>query len=345
VKYPNEALAKVSMKTTEVLARAHSSQDLAGFKVALPQAEKAINAFSADVSRFLAEFTGSAGTVATVLQVTSAVSFAVVGALAAPILVPAAGATGSVVAAGAGVSALQSAANELGNAASGQKVDLWESAKTVAVDTFIGAATAGLGKKIPLGFVEKMAKGVVGAIAKKLPGLSPAQLQPFVVRWLTGTGEETLKSAMGEALTLVGKMAKSGKVPTPEDFDEAVKKVLITAVTGGLLKNIGNFQKKFAMESRDLLEGQVFPEALKAVMKGKNQLPPVMKAKLWSDVWGKISEEVMKAGTAKALENAKDSDEALLAAAAKAAVMRDPRLRKLMEAEIEKSMKKLKIAA
>jgi len=345
VKYPNEALANASMKACMNLGRAQGSKDLVLLKVALPQAERAVNAFTADVMRFLNEFIGSAGTTATVLTVTSATCFAVVGALAAPILIAGGvSAGGAAVVSGAGVSVLSSAANELGGAASGQKVNLWESLKNVAIDGTIGAATAGIANKIPLGFVEKIAKNLAPRLASKVPGIAAAQLQPFITKFLQGSGEETIKSAVGEAITIVGKIAKTGKAPTEKDFEEAVMKIVSTALTAGLLKNLGSFNKSWTMKSRASLEGQIFPDALKAVMKGNNQLPPVIKAKVWAEVMGKVQEQVSQAGTAQVLDVAKGSfDEAKMLAEADKAVKANPKIRKLVEDEMKKSLKKNKI--
>jgi hypothetical protein len=345
VKYPNDALASASMKACVNLGRAQGSKDLALLKVALPQAEKAVNAFSADVMRFLNEFIGSAGTTATVLTVTSATCFAVVGALAAPVLVTAGmSAGGAAVASGAGVSVLSSAANELGAAASGQKMNLWESVKNVAVDGTIGAATAGIANKIPLGFVEKIAKNLAPRLASKVPGITAAQLAPFITKFLQGSGEETIKSAVGEAINIVGKIAKTGKAPTEKDFEEAVMKIVATALTAGLLKNLGGFTKSWAMKSRSTLEGKIFPDVLKDVMKGNNTLAPVMKAKVWADVINKVEEQVMQAGTAQVLDAAKGAfDEAKMTADAEKALLKDAKIRKLVEEEMKKSLKKNKI--
>ena len=345
VKYPNATLANASMKSCENLARAAGSKNLVQLRVALPQAEKAVNAFSADVMRFLNEFLGSAGTTATVLTVTSATCFAVVGALGAPILVTAGMTTaGAAMVASGGVSVLASAASELGGAASGQKVDLWQSVKNVAIDGTVGAATAGIASKIPLGFVEKIAKNLAPRLASKVPGIAAAQLTPFITKFLQGTGEETIKSAVGEAITLVGKIAKTGKAPTEKDFEEAVMKIVATALTAGLLKNLASFNKIWAMKSRASLEGQIFPDALKAVMKGNNQLPPVIKAKVWAEVMGKVQEQVIQAGMVLVLDAAKGAfDEARMTAEAQKALLKDARTRKLVEEEMKKALKKNKI--
>ena len=345
VKYPNAALANASMKACANLGRAQGSRDLVLLKVALPQAEKAVNAFSADVMRFLSEYVGAAETAVVVLQVASATCFAVVGALAAPVLI-AGGMTagGAAVASGAGVSVLSSAANELGSVASGQKLDVWESVKNVAIDGTVGAATAGIASKIPLGFVEKIAKNLAPRLASKVPGIAAAQLTPFITKFLQGTGEETIKSAVGEAITLVGKIAKTGKAPTEKDFEEAVMKIVATALTAGLLKNLASFNKAWAMKNRAALEGQIFPDALKAVMKGNNQLPPVIKAKVWAEVMGKVQEQVAQAGMMVVLDAAKGAfEEAKMLAEAEKAVKRDAKVRKLVEEVMKNALKKQKI--
>ncbi len=345
VKYPNPALASTSNKACENLARAVGSRNLAQLSTALPLAERAVNAFTADVMRFLNEFIGSAGTTATVLQVTSATCFAVVGALAAPILITGGMSAGAAAAAtGGGVSVLSSAANELGSAAAGQNVSLWDSVKNIGIDGTIGAATAGIASKIPLGFVEKMAKGLAGRLASKVPGFSASQLQPIIVKYLTTTGEEVIKSAIGEAINIVGKIAKTGKAPTEKDFEEAAMKVLVTALTAGLLKSLSFYQKKWAVQSRATLEGQLLPDALAKLMKGKNQLPPIIKAKVWAEVMGKVSEQALQAGTAQVLDSAKAGfDEAKMTSEADRAIRNDARLRKLIEEEMKKALKKQKI--
>ena len=98
------------------------------------------------------------------------------------------------------------------------------------------------------------------------------------------------------------------------------------------------------MKSRASLEGQIFPDALKAVMKGNNQLPPVIKAKVWAEVMSKVQEQVIQAGTVLVLDAAKGAfDEARMTAEAQKALLKDARTRKLVEEEMKKALKKNKI--
>ncbi|MBC7156023.1 MAG: peptidoglycan-binding protein, partial [Rhodobacteraceae bacterium] len=181
VKFPSGTLAGRSAAATKQLERAIASKDLKLLQTALPEAEKAINEFSTDVLRFLKDFTGSAQSVATVLNVTSAVAFGIVGVMAAPVLVTATGMTAAsaAVVSGAGVAVVQSTSQELGKHAAGQKVTVFESVKAVALDGAVGVLTAGLGNKIPVKWADELGAALAPKVAAKVP-------------WLTKETAETL---------------------------------------------------------------------------------------------------------------------------------------------------------
>lgn len=346
VTMPDNRKATDAIAAAGGLNRAIISKDLEKLDVALPEAEKAINAFSADVSRFLKEFTGSAQTTADVLSVTSAVCFGVVGALATPVLVTGLGvsALSATLAAGGGVAVLQSASQELGKHASGQKVTLFDSVKAVVVDGTIGVATAGIASKLPLGFVNTMAKRVAPSVAQKLAGVGVAEVEKLLVKYLTTTGQEVIKSACGEALALLGKTLKTGKPPTEKDLEDAVQKILVTLLTAGIGARLGSFQKKWAMDNRKLLEGKIFPDVLSRIAKS-NELPNVIKAKVWSDVMAKVSDELMKTGTSKMIDQIKGDETAdRMSQIAAREIEKDARIRKLIEVEMTRALKKQNIA-
>lgn len=71
VTYPDRGLARASVDAASKLEGALSSRSLKQIDSVLPDAEATINAFTSDVSRFLREFTGSAGMTVTVLKVGS----------------------------------------------------------------------------------------------------------------------------------------------------------------------------------------------------------------------------------------------------------------------------------
>lgn len=342
VKMPSSKIVGNSIRATGALERAIISRNLTMLDTALPEAEKAINAFNAEIRRFLKDFTGSAQTTATVLSVTSATCFAVVGALAAPVLVTGAGmsASAAAVTSGASVGILKSGAEELGKHASGQKLTVWDSIWAVAVDGTIGGLTAGIGSKIPLGFCDKMAKAVAPRLASKVPFLAGKQLETFISNYLAGSGQETIKAAIGEGVKLVGIMMKSGKVPKEKDFDAAVEAVIYAALLGGLVKNLGSFQKKFAYKHKDVLQGQILPERFAKLAKN-NTIPKTLQVKLWADVMNKVSDEALKAGHHEVYSRAtgKESEKQLTDMATRA-MLKDKGLQRLIDAELKKAMKK-----
>ncbi|MCR8722949.1 hypothetical protein [Frigidibacter sp. ROC022] len=345
VKMPDNKKALDAIKAAGALERAMASKDLEKLDKALPEAEKKINAFSADVARFLKEFTGSAQTTGDVLSVTSAVCFGIVGALATPALVTGLGvsALSATLISGGGVAVLQSASKELGKHASGQKVTLFDSVKAVVIDGTIGVATAGIASKLPLGFVGKMAKRVAPSVAKQLTGVGVAEVEKILVKYMTTTGEEVIKSACSEALALLGKTLKSGKAPTEKDLEDAVQKILVTLLTAGIGKRLGGFQKKWAMDNRKLLEGKIFPDVLKKIAKS-NELPPVIKAKVWADVMSKVSGELMTTGTSKVIDKMKGDESAdALSKLASKEIEKDAKIRKLIEVEMTRALKKQKV--
>ena len=344
VKMPDNRLATQSISAAGKLERAIISKDLKLLNTALPEAEKAINAFNNDLMRFLKEFTGSAQTTVTVLGVSSAACFAVVGVLATPVLIGAGmSATGAAITGGAGVSILQTASQEIGKHASGQKVTVWDSVKSVAIDGTIGAMTAGIGKKLPLGWIDKLAKGIAPRLASKVPFMATKQLEKYISNYIAGSGQAVVTSALSEAVKTIGTMMKSGKAPTEKDFDKIIQNIVYAALLGGMVKNLGSFQKKWAYKNKELLTGKLVPSRWDKIVKN-NDIPNTLKAKLWAEVANKVSDTAIKAGYDEVLKttNGDEATTKMLDAASKA-LQRDKKLEKLIDAEIQKALKKNKL--
>ncbi|MFY0645205.1 hypothetical protein [Sulfitobacter geojensis] len=346
VTMPKNKLALKSISASGKLERAISSKDLALIDAALPEAEKAINAFQADLLRFLREFTGSAQTTVVVLGVSSAVCFAVVGALATPVLIAGGmSAGGAAVTSGAGVGILQSASQELGKHASGNKVTAWDSIQAVVIDGTIGGLTGGIGSKIPLGWCDDAAKAVAPRLASKVPFMATKQLEKFISNYLAGSGQEVIKSAINETVKMLGESVKKGKAPTQKDFDKAVQNILYSALLGGLVKNLGSFQKKWAYKNKDILQGKILPARWDKATKGM-EIPNTLKAKMWADVMNKVSDKSLQAGFDAVIAKSSGSEnEAKLGKIAEEALKKDKAIQKLVDAEIEKALKKYKVPA
>lgn len=347
IKFPKSSVVTRSIKATGALDRAVKSKNLEMLNTALPEAEQAINEFSAEVERFLKEYIGSGNQVGTALMVTSATSFAVVGVMAAPAVATATGLTAgkAMLVSGASVSMLQSASQELGKHASGQKVTVWQSVKAVAIDGTIGLATAGIGNKVPVKYIEGLCKGLAPRLASKVPYLTVKQLEPFLVKYLAHSGAEVLKASMVAAVNEIGRTAKTGKVPTEKEFQAALENILFAALTAGALKKLGGFQKKWAYKNKEMLQGQIVPDRFAKLVKNNN-VPNTIKAKLFADVANKVSEDAMKVGFLKAIEKSDGTpDEGKLIDIASKELARDKRIEKLIDAEIQKALKKHKVPA
>lgn len=337
-----------SIKAAGALERAISTKDLKLIDKALPPAEKAINALNAELQRFLKEFTGSAETTIVVCSVTSAVSFAIVGALAAPVLVTGAGlsAGSAAIASGAGVGILQSASQEIGRHASGAKgATAWSSVKSIVIDGTIGGLTGGIGSKIPLGWCDDAAKAIAPRFASQVPFLAGKQLEKYIANYLAGSGQEVIKGALGEAVKILGASLKSGKAPTQKDFDKALQNILYQALLGGVVKNLGSFQKKWAYKNKAILQGKILPARWAKLAKG-NDIPNTLKAKMWADVMNKVTDEGLKVGFGAVISGTTGSEnEAKLTKTAEDALKKDKKIEKLIDAEIERAMKKYKVGA
>ncbi|MGC1504692.1 MAG: hypothetical protein WA782_11195, partial [Sulfitobacter sp.] len=252
---------------------------------------------------------------------------------------------GAAVTSGAGVGILQSASQELGKHASGNKATAWDSIKAVVIDGTIGGLTGGIGSKIPLGWCDDAAKAVAPRLASKVPFMAGKQLEKFISNYLAGSGQEVIKSAINETVKMLGEMVKKGKAPTQKDFDKAVQNILYSALLGGLVKNLGSFQKKWAYKNKDILQGQILPARWDKATKGM-QIPNTLKVKMWADVMNKVSDKSLQAGFDAVIAKSSGSEnEAKLGKLAEDALKKDKAIQKLVDAEIAKALKKYKVPA
>lgn len=203
--------------------------------------------------------------------------------------------------------------------------------------------TAGIGKKLPLGWIDKLAKGIAPRLASKVPFMATKQLEKYISNYIAGSGQAVVTSALSEAVKTIGTMMKSGKAPTEKDFDKIVQNIVYAALLGGMVKNLGSFQKKWAYKNKELLTGKLVPSRWDKIVKN-NDIPNTLKAKLWAEVANKVSDTAIKAGYDEVLKttNGDEATTKMLDAASKA-LQRDKKLEKLIDAEIQKALKKNKL--
>lgn len=347
VRWPDQGLSRASISAVKDLERAHASRDPSAIYDTLPRAEQAIQAFSDDVGRFLEDFGGSAGMVATTTGITSAVCFSIVATVGAPVIAKAAGMTlgRALVVSNAGAGALESVSKELGKHASGQDVTVWGSLGRVALDATVSALTAGIGNKISPELFDKGAKILATQFASRFPHVTAPQLRTFFERFLSGAGQELSKSAVSEAIKAMGKLATSEKMPTSDDFLDVFTSALQSAVLGGLIKNMEGFNTKWGDEASKKLSNDILPDRMSKLAKS-NKISDSDKKSVAKDVIGKVQEEALKLGFGAIYDTAKgDEDVRGFTTIATTALVRDRNFAKLLDEEILKAFKKYKIAA
>src|SRR5262245_26995871 len=239
IRFPDTSLATRASTALSKVEGVMSEKKLVQLAPAIADAEAAINAYRADTERFLQEMGVSASKTGTALNVATAAGFAVLGAMGAGMLV-AAGATTITAGAisGASVKVLQSAANEVGAAASGQGVTVWESVKKIVIDGAVGAATGAIAGKIDASLLASLTKSAAVKVAARCTYLSSAQAQTLLANFLNGSGQAVLVSAASQAVEFVGEQTKAGKMPTEKDVYANIEKFLIAALTAGFMKNV-----------------------------------------------------------------------------------------------------------
>lgn len=345
VRFPNTALATRASAAMSKVEGVMSEKKLVQLAPALQEAEAAINAYRADTERFLKELGASAQTTGTVLSVTSAAGFAVLGAVGAGMLVVG-GATVVTAGAisGASVKVLQSAAEEVGRAATGQEVALWDSVQKIVLDAAVGAATGAIAGRIDAKLFAPAAATAAKKVAGSLSYFTTQQAQTLLSNFLNGSGQAVVISAATEAVETLGEMAKSGKVPTEKDLWTHFEKFLISALTAGVMKNFEFGEEKMLGAAAQLFETKYVPDAIKRVISGVAPSGSEIR-KIAVTIFKALTEDVGKSGANAVVAGAKGDESAdKLAELGLAGIGRDTALTRLIDAQVKAELKKRKIA-
>ncbi|MGC1504617.1 MAG: hypothetical protein WA782_10810 [Sulfitobacter sp.] len=318
-----------------------AAKDLAKITQTLPKAEKATRDAYVEVQRFLSAFIRGAGRGETAMVITSSSGFIIVGAMAGPILVTGASlsAAQASVAAGTGVAFLQSSSNELGRKISGEKITAWGSAKTIMVDTIVGGLTAGIGAKLPVKFMDDVAKAMVSKVTKVLPSLSKTAAETLIRKYLAGGAAEMTKEACAQATKICGDMVKSGKAPTSKDFEAAFIEVIFKGMTAGILRSFSKFETKIAVKTKEVLSKEMVPRALSKYV-SSDVMSKLNRARIIKEVLTKFNENMSKITFSKVVTTTK-SDAALGDMLKKAGdyMKADPTLQQKVDASVREILK------
>lgn len=226
---PNHSLVSKASGAARELESAVKSGNFGNIEKAIKKAEEPVNEAYKVMCNYKKALIGSTENWLTTLKVTKTTSFIIVGAIAAPMLVPSAGLAGAGAIASGGTGLVSSSANELGKYGAGTSKGPADAIKNIATDTIIDATVGavlkgGNGKKIFEGVSKKLVKKATSKWIKKISSTT-AQ------KYITGYLEHTAKSGVEESIKQVGSMIKGKTKP-----DEFFGKVAIAMVSSGILK-------------------------------------------------------------------------------------------------------------
>lgn len=345
IRLPDKALATRASAAVGKLQSVIASKRLSDLAGALEAAETAINDFRSATETFLADTGAQAYVTGKVLTVTTSVGFAVLGVMAASVLVVG-GATAGTAAAvsAAGIKALQTSTELFTKDALGQEdIMLEEAANKVTIDAVVAGVTGGVLSKIPTDLFKPMATTAAGKIASKLTYVSSKEMQGLVIRFLEGTGTSVVQQAASEAIDTVTKMVQSKKVPTEKDLTDSFERVLLAALTGGFLRNLEQVETQVVDTVKDSLSVKVVPDMIAKLVSGSAPSKSDQ-AKIITDVMKATQDTWAVSGMKGVLDIANgDESPAKLAGEAVKAVERDTAVRRLLEAEVKAQLKKRKI--
>lgn len=345
VRYPDQVVAANAESAVKQLFDVWKQGNLGRVHAIMPKAETALNALNVEMARFGQEMAGRAFAGSVVFGLTALAGFAVVGHVLAAKLVAlevvASAGTAEVVVQ-SGMAAIKSVADQLGNYSAGEGGSLKGSLMNVVVDTLTAALTAGIASKIKPKYFDELAKKVVGKFAGAT-GIDSATMQRLLTSFLSSAGQETMKSGAGEVAGLLGKGIKSGKAPTREDVDEALTKVLTTALTAGFLNQIVRTQKAIAVRSRDAVQKSCFDKALKEFLGRGGTIPDKERMKLWAEVWGKVEDQVVQGLLNTVFKEAKVVDSKKMEEQAMKLISTDTGIYKMIKDETELRWRKRKL--
>lgn len=344
VALPSTSVATKAQGSITKLKKAAASKDFKTLNSATAEAEKNLDAYYNELLKFHKNFSSAAWKVGTTLQVTTSVGWAVVGAMATPVLVTGL-ALGPVTAAavgGAGVSVMQSSANEIGKHLTGEKTTVYDSAKAIIIDGATGAATGAIAGKMNTKWADDISKGIAAKVVAKVPRLTSKQAQDFLVRYLAHVGKDVLAEATSGAINTFGEAVKKGKMPTSKEFLSWAQDTTFKLVSSGPMKAMGDFDSKMAGKHKDWVTKTIFPKWLKA--SGNKTLSSSDQKKLIEDAIAGTKEQVFKAGWDGAIEAATGAESAdKLAKNGMDKVAKDKTYETLVNKAIEDAMKKRKI--
>lgn len=333
----------------EAAKAAHKAKDIKALTKTIPAMEKASNALTDEMLRFLKQIGASAKNMHGALKLTTSVGWAIVGAMATPVLVSAgAGMATATVIGSAGTALLSTGANELGRHAIGQKVTMGESLRNIIVDMIVGAAVGKAGSLKPA-FVKNIAKSLTPGLAALLEGYVAKEVaEKFIERYLTNTVQSAALGIVTDILDVAKEtIKKGGKCPSEKELKDKITKRIKETLLAGPFGEMGRFQKAWVHKKKpDLITKKLVPDTLKS-SKFKNA---ELTDRQQRDLCAKVADAMTKSGTTKVIDKVIDKvsgkpTESQLLKSAETTLLSDSKIKAEVEKLIDAELKKMKVPA
>lgn len=301
VSLPPESLIKSAESGAKAAAAALKSGDLKTFHKVFPKAEKQANEARLKMKVYLAKVIDGGEGMVTGLQIVSTTSFVIVGIIAAPVAASyGAGALGAAVIAGAGTSAVESIANEVGKGIAGDSKGIGNAAFNVLKDSFIGGTVGALvkgkaGEKIIAKVGPMVAKKVSGKLFEKA---SERAVTSFMISYFKNNGASILEGVITDVL----KEFKSNATGlTFDKFTGIVAKQVATAGVFGKFGKAGDVGAKAVLAKLSSSAKKDLLKSLGDSAKEADLLPIFAKVfeETGKELSGKVYDKVLSSATGK----------------------------------------------
>lgn len=301
VNLPPESLIKSAESGVKAAEAALKSGNLAAFAKIFPKAEKQANDARVKMKTYLSKVIDGGEGMVTGLQIVSTTSFVIVGVIAAPVAASyGAGALGAAVIAGAGTSAVESIAHEVGKGISGDSKGIGDASFNVLKDSFIGGTVGALvkgkaGEKIIAKVGPMVAKKVSGKLFEKA---GEKAVVAFLIKYFKNNGADILEGVMTDVI----KEFKSNA--TGLTFDKFCGIVAKQVATAGIFGKFGKAGDVAAKSVFAKLSSSAKKDLIKSLGEGakESDLLPIF-SKVFEEtnkeLAGKVYDKVLSSATGK----------------------------------------------
>lgn len=295
VSLPPESQIKNAEKAVEAAQKMLDAGNLRGFSLVFPKASEEATKARVTMKKYLSAVIDGGESLAGGLELVRDSSFVIVAVIAAPVAASyGLGAVAAGVVAGAGTSAVETIATEVGKGIAGQSKGIGDASLNTLRDAFIGGSIGALLKGAS---AEKILAKLAPLVAKQLGGeVFKKASEKVVVQWLIAYFKNNGKDILEGVMTDTLKAYKSNA--TGLTFDKFIGIVAKSVVTAGPFKALDKLGSLGGGTLVKLLPSSTKKDLLKSLgaNAGDKELKEVLDKVLGEsgkDIAGKIYDQVL----------------------------------------------------